>query len=226
MKSKKLRVSAIAEYFDSGCARKLFSSLDNSSSVSKRKSVSVRADMTYWQELGELNEKAVVEGLKSSDVYFLESDQPFTDILKNIATDEIYRSGKAIYIYQPVISIPERSELFYGKNQSNQSEEIVFADARPDFLRVTYDSQIKKFDISVIDVKSTQALKHGAQIQIAMYTMIIDEIINESQEDQDGFAISDYFKININWNNKKCFKRALFFIFMVVYKNIYISLQM
>lgn len=78
---------------------------------------------------------------------------------------------KRHFIYQPSIVVPPCFYERYGIPRST----VTFSQCFPDFLEVTFDAS-ERLVLTIIDAKASPEVKFSHRIQVAMYTLLLEEV--------------------------------------------------
>lgn len=197
----KLSPSKIGPYFENKCDLNLFYySLDKKG----REALNLEEPDHKFKETaatkaGNEWEKKLLNALKDKsdcNVIELSKDAKLDD---TVAALKKLDKNKTNYIYQSCL---EANEIFKKKYLSGLDGHKVTAEFGrmfPDFIRAEYDKSTHRFVLTVIDSKNASNLKIAAQIQIAIYAMVLKDILNYH-------GITDCKvneEIGIVWNRKK-----------------------
>lgn len=120
-------------------------------------------------ETGHLWEESVVSGPLAGRVFIPPGEQP---VYKRSHTTEAtlgYLRGARpeAYIYQPVLNPPRSFLDRFGLDPTV----CTFPQCRPDLFERTDDGTVR-----VIDVKASEAMKGSHRVQVALYTLVLEEV--------------------------------------------------
>ena len=177
----RLKPSKIAQYFEKECDKYLvyydlnrddYARLEWNGPDESRQSGEAMAGNEWETILAEkLRNDRACDFIDLDDCSFAET----VEALKNLEN-----TGKTIYLYQSCLNTTESFNKRYLSQYPN-STAVTFGKMLPDFIRAEYAPTKKQFCLTVIDAKNASFLKVGAEIQVALYVMILKDILKDCQ---------------------------------------------
>lgn len=173
-----LTPSLIAQYYEHNCEKFLFySAVDGKTYKALKGKTRPKRKETATSLAGNEWERKLLERKKAdpnAKIIDLKND-------KNLSkTVSVLKSGldkkKICYLYQAVLNTTPSFESKYLTG-SNKLLTVCFGNMFPDFIRAEYDVEKDMFRLTVIDAKNAGFLKIGAEIQVAIYSKILKDII-------------------------------------------------
>ncbi len=192
-RKKKVSVSSLSNYFFTGCDRQLFL---NSKTNKELEELNIKRTEAngIQQEAGnqweqQIRSELIVKGHKVSDstidkhrdiTYQLEK---FLHQKKRLNLDK-----HNYYIYSSISTVPEE---FYKEFKEENLPTIKPIEI--DFIEISKDDvHDDQYNLRVIDAKSSEEIKPSQKIQVTLYTMILEKIIEHTP------TLSHHFKIRNN----------------------------
>lgn len=149
------------------------------------------------------------EGAEEGEIWDKKfSKEDTVEILRNLTDNEktkkdsketFFDKSKKGYIYQAGIVATESFCHDYLAKVNKYAKVSFSKIMYPDFIEICFDEETQKYKLTIIDVKSSQFLKENAEIQIALYVMILKYFLQENNI--EGCYVNEQTAIVYNKSN-------------------------